>query len=513
MIIIMKKTLFFFVLVLWGEMINAQLNKESESLLKQQMYEDFDFFYDKLLKVDPHLAVVKIVTGDDILADIQTLRMCIDTVSCEQGFYEIMYRAMMLCKNPHDSFAGNYIYSDKDTVEIKQAEKNTLEKLKPIFDKYDRSINPFPLYYFDGEYFTNEIFDKDGISQIPAKSKLLKIDDIPIDEYIKKWVFPVHDRVKWDNLHKKFYVGDIFTPARLSQSNNFKLTYSSSVAIKEKELTSYQVEFPKYKGVSNPNIFYLEQDKILYIRVPEMKYEWIEPYKDGIAKYKNKDIKHVIIDVRKNGGGNDELWLNIVSAIIDQPISTLEKLGFKDNSLVKEYLKKSNIQYIDEELQKEPLVIEKDTLFCIQQKREIKPSENTLKFNGKIYVFVDDRCFSSTLAFASFCQHTDQLITIGTNSGYFGGQGITPFYFILPNSKLIFRVDCSIDASYVNPNSYEDYYHNMVEVPVKFDIDDMMKEYEYGGIFYNSDYLYNDDPVFKYFYKNFCIKKHLITNE
>ena len=77
-----------------------------------------------------------------------------------------------------------------------------------------------------------------------------------------------------------------------------------------------------------------------------------------------------------------------------------------------------------------------------------------------------------------------------------GGEGVTPFYFILPNSKWIFKITCAIDGN-VHENDPWEYYHDKVEIPIHLDLDYYYTIIEYKDNFYDEYFLYNIDPVFK----------------
>jgi hypothetical protein len=474
----------------------AQLIIDFKPLTKNQMCEDFDFFYNKVDSVNTRFAIIKQIAGIDILADLQYLRKSIDTISCETNFYDLMYRATLLCKDAHISFSDQYPYDVTDTIFMEKIKVNT-RKIFNAYNKYNPSINPFQLFYLDGVYFVPNIYDKDYNLQIQAKARLLEINDIPIDEYIEEWQLQFSHNVRWDMKNKKFYVTNLLPPWRIKQSDLFKITYSRLGETKEIYLNEYKIRFPSNKGVNEPNVFYFDRDKILYIRIPQMNPREIDKYKEELMKNKLNQIEKVIIDVRGNRGGSDVVWKEIISMIINKPIHFQQTLAFRDNELVKSCLVESGIKYTKNDVDDKFLYVERDTFFCLRGESEINPSENSLSYSGAIYVFVDNKCFSSTLAFFSVCQIVEQLVSVGTSTGYFGGQGIAPFYFTLPNSKLLFRVEASLDASNINPNRLEDFYHDKVEIPVYLTIDDMLKLNEYDGEFYKKDFLYNLDPLFK----------------
>lgn len=487
------KKIVIIIFCIYSFQINAQINL---SYTKEQMLEDFDFFYGKLDSVNSQLEIIKQVTGIDVLAEIRNIRPAIDTITTDNSFYDCLYRALLLCKNPHNSFTTNYPYKDKDSILINTAKQNYWKFIDPVSTKYDTGYNPFEVYYINGEYFVPNIYDKNNNIQIPEKSKILKINNLPVHEYIQQWELPLSDWAKWDNDNKRFYLEDFLSPKRVGQSDKFVVTYLFQNEIKEVDIKSFYTIFANSKGYFTPRVNYFDKDKILYIRIPEMDYEMIEDYKRKIVKYREHTIDKIIIDVRGNGGGADKVWEEILSVIIDKSIKTPQKLAFRDNCLVKKYLEKEGIIYNIANIGDEILQIGKDSFFYLLDERKIDVSDNSLNYAGKIYVLVDGAIFSSTKGFVSFCMSTNKLITVGSSSDFIGGQGITPFHFILPNSNLIFCLENSLDCTN-DIKKTEDFYINSPKIIIESNIDGIFKNRNTILELYSEDYLYNVDPVFQ----------------
>ncbi len=67
----------------------------------------------------------------------------------------------------------------------------------------------------------------------------------------------------------------------------------------------------------------------------------------------------------------------------------------------------------------------------------VKPND-PVGFNGKIYMLVDDKVYSSAESFAAFAKATGWAQLIGTRTGG-DGIGFDPVPVVLPNSGLIIR--------------------------------------------------------------------------
>lgn len=67
--------------------------------------------------------------------------------------------------------------------------------------------------------------------------------------------------------------------------------------------------------------------------------------------------------------------------------------------------------------------------------------EDTLSFDGKIYLLVDGNSFSASEDFAQFCKRTGFAEIVGNNTGGGAAAFLSPHYFCLPESKIIFSLE------------------------------------------------------------------------
>ena len=81
----------------------APLTTTAQSLTKQQMLEDYNQLYSTLTTKVPHFAVRKRVTGINIPKELRRIRHDIDTVTCDGGFYDVIFRALAACNDKHIS--------------------------------------------------------------------------------------------------------------------------------------------------------------------------------------------------------------------------------------------------------------------------------------------------------------------------------------------------------------------------------------------------------------------------
>jgi len=473
----------------------------AQTLNTEQMKEDFDFLYEKIALINPHLEIRRKVTGTDILFEIKNLRKEIDAITSDVQFYRLITKVLFLCQDAHTGVTSRYPYEHADTLFVNEAKKVSSHFMNKYYRYYTPAIrNSLRVFFHDGKFYLPNILDNDSNIQIQSGSQLIKINNMPVDEYMRKWNIPVYNDVKWSFDTNKYYTDLIFIPhlfkAITDTSQIINVYYNGET--KDIVLKPHYIKYPK-RDRNIAKVCFFEKDKILYIRIPLMDGGKINYFKQEIAKYTTTEINKVVIDVRGNGGGNDAVWSTVLSSIIKDSIRINQKLCFKDNSLVREIVQKRYVEGEKVEEEKTPLFIGRDTLFCIYGNRDINPADNSLLYDKNIYIMADDRAFSSTLSLISICNVCDNLVSVGVPSGYLGGEGIVPHFSILPNSKFIVNITLSLDAKNVADNDIEGYYHSKIEEAVYPSIDyylNQMSDNEEYFSPYSEEFLYKHDPIF-----------------
>lgn len=166
-----------------------------------------------------------------------------------------------------------------------------------------------------------------------------------------------------------------------------------------------------------------------------------------IGDYINNLEKHqaLIIDIRGNSGGSDRYWKGIVSKLIKNDIKIEGyRLYRNNNKIVKKYTNARNIKL--EPIENLPVGVKKnapeETLKNFSDFEKTSYTINTnndLKFQGNIYLLIDEKVYSSSESFSMFCKETKLATLVGETTGGDGG-GIDPVLFELKNSGLIVRM-------------------------------------------------------------------------
>ena len=210
-------------------------------------------------------------------------------------------------------------------------------------------------------------------------------------------------------------------------------------------------------GTTNSNIVtdnvrteILVQDKAAYLYIKSLRYsniEWdmkiIKPFLLSI-----KDYSKLIIDIRGNGGGSESYWTdNIVPMLISKPVSYKTYMAYRGGSFEEDFIKnklgfgyeklKPIIDIDAEGLKNYPPELKEDFKYYYMFENTINPKDS-IDFEGKIYLLVDNGVYSSSEMFASFAKSTGFATLVGRRTGG-DGIGQDPLVCVLPNSGYAFR--------------------------------------------------------------------------
>jgi len=145
-----------------------------------------------------------------------------------------------------------------------------------------------------------------------------------------------------------------------------------------------------------------------------------EFFESAFKQIKTQQFKHLIIDIRENGGGDDNIWKKgILPYIADK--------SWKSGSNYKVKILAGRV----DEGEKVGDVVEGEISTVVPV-----DSENLYKFTGKVSVLIGPYTYSSSILFANVMQDHDFAELIGKYTGGKTGQTGGTQHFTLPNSKL-----------------------------------------------------------------------------
>lgn len=253
-----------------------------------------------------------------------------------------------------------------------------------------------------------------------------------------------HNDFKW-GIYKK-----------LTRDKKLQKNYEIEIGMtKEQEEQARKDEIAKIDAqkekTKNVDFFDILDKKLAYISIKELTHislldsdETIE-----IKKYlqKIKKYKGLIIDIRWNSGWDSRYWTNfLLPAIINKNFSLDLYSFFKKWEPMDSYKKtRPNMTEINyKEINKIfpnsknlENILDK---FAYQeiQSLEVKPDKESINFEGKIYLLVDEWVYSSAEMLAIFAKYTWFATLIWTNTKW-DGIWTDPMIVVLPNTHFAVR--------------------------------------------------------------------------
>jgi len=469
-------------------------------LSKEQMYEDFDYLYYIFEIANPQIEVRKNVTGTDILMELSKLRSEIDTISSTGNFIMLLYRALRQSMDLHCQFGTEVVYwknyhYKKDAGRFdEESFALTLKYEEIVYKSIEAFLN---LKYINGVYFNiipiNIYYKRDSIS-VPPGAEIISLNNISLKCYIEQFK-DIQSDIRWDFDNKCYYANSI------KKYRDFQLT-SIQFKFMNDTVSVDSIYFYTQENTISFNMYrkgkcveYLEQDSVLYIRCPLMNKRDIKFYRKQIRKHKHSPIIKTIIDIRGNPGGNDDVWISILKNIIKNPIKTQIILVSKDLQKDKKLFPGRERLFSNKKVVSLPW--DSNTKFNIISKRYevIRPSPFSIRYNGNVYVIQDEDIYSSAGSLSAMAIYIDNIVNVGKGNGKLGGRGLMPVPFILPNTKLIFLMNFTLDIT--GAKLPEDVYGCKVEIPVILS----PQYYLYRNKYLEDNpcsksYLYNMDDIF-----------------
>lgn len=445
---------------------------------KVKMYQDFDSLTMNLIKISPHLKVREELTGMDYKNYFNKLRQEIEKCTSTDKFSLLIKRVLMICQDGHTSLVSLNPFehlSNGKSMEFCAS----IAKYEQLF--YDNMVTrehlPLLVYHKGGYYLAEEFNYLDY--HIPAKSELIQVNNFSPKDYISNHL-DLKRSLSWD-FNNECYYSESFLQQNIASDSLLQLTFvttSEPITVPLNLKLGYLP--PKLTKVNNGFVWYWDQQKILYIRMPRMVNG--NYYVEEIKKYSDKSINKIIIDVRQNPGGSDYDWEDVLGAI-----SNLNLEIRADYAYNKESVNNADSSWLD--YQKFP---ELDLVYTTVRRDIGSDDYESINYQGNIYIFYDNSTFSAAGSLVSTCYYSDHLVSVGEPTGRIMGFGTNPKEFELFNSKLRYRVAPVLDITAVN--SYKDLFHDQPEMDVNLTLNEkiLLKQNPF-----NIDFLKNQDPYMK----------------
>ncbi len=472
---------------------------ELPALTKKQMYADIDDLIDKVRQISPQNQPRKKITGIDPLAELKKMRSRIPQIRSTAEFAFLIRSALTVLQDGHSSLVWNKYLPDDEMK--KSGVSDAALALLPVYEKLYVEHNlrnklNLQLKYIGGEYFNVVPFTV-GIRSIAAGMRLTQIDGENVHTFVKRSV-PHKRMMRWDFKNSRYYAEDLVKSYNLNDRKAVRFTFESDAAGR------LEIDVPVAEGVqlsqnvrteksTLKRVAFLADHSLLYVRVPRMSLADADFYPSEIKKTAaGQNIQKVVIDVRDNPGGSDNVWFDILSAIIAGPSEFENFLLANPSKLMKEKYAEQSSKW---EKFVAPYLDNTEYAVFASGTAKILPYDDSIKYGGKIYILQNEDIYSSTGSLTAIGVLADNIFTVGSPTGRLLGRGINPLIFELPHSKIVYRIEPVID--FLNVKKASDIFHDQVEIPVDLTIDQYLERMNYAGDVYENDFLLKRDPVFR----------------
>ena len=193
-------------------------------------------------------------------------------------------------------------------------------------------------------------------------------------------------------------------------------------------------------------------------------------FRDSFTEIDKKKSGVLILDLRDNGGGADELGKLLLSFLIDEPFQYYDDLVL--NALDFSFGKYTgqNRALPANLMQRQP----NGKYRMVKHPNWGTQQPSTPTFKGKVYILINGNSFSTTSEFLSHAHARKRATFIGEESGggYYGNTSGPGALLTLPNTKL--QAYVPLMTYYMAVRDYKAASHGVVpDYPVKYTIDEL----------------------------------------
>ena len=318
---------------------------------------------------------------------------------------------------------------------------HTAVRVNPDLDK-GRPVFPLLVRVLDGELYI--LRDLSNAKTALAGKEIRAINGVTADAIIQAMLAatPGDGDVQTSRLRR---VADAFASDLidlLGLESPYRVTYRDDKQGGEKSIALDGVDAERLKPErpkDSAALTFFDDAKTADLKINRFggtanKVDLHQFFKDSFAAIAEKKSSALILDLRNNGGGADDLGKLLLSFLIDQPFQYYDDLvlnglefGFRKYSArarslpVGLFERQANGKY---RMVKHPN-------WGLQQ-----PSKPT--FAGKVYILINGNSFSTTSEFLSHVHARKRATFIGEESGggYYGNTSGPGMLLVLPNTKL-----------------------------------------------------------------------------
>ncbi len=492
-------------------------NSESfPKLSYHQMLEDHDTLVSNIKQASPIIYFNKEVRGIDFNQHAENLRKQINAKTTTQQFLQIVEKTLNSAQDGHTGISspagldeilkyGIPIGAVKgiDSADVENSYKYPNYIKNEAYTKLNLN-----LIYTSGEYYNLLPFSYKGKSY-PTSMKLISCNGVEIHQFVNS-LTEFASPLRWDRTNNRPYKENFYSHSDIYKNNVLKLVFQDKgfkdyklKIIKNDTVTFLQEKNWKYgyNGSKDSLItHYFEKQGIFYAKLPRMEENLGDSIKQRLeAIIYNHNVNAVVVDIRGNGGGYDNAYSTFLNKIVKDTLQKNLVLGMNFSpynrrlfDLNRDSVENTPIFSFKAGV---PTLKEPEMFYIKMAYNFVVPDSVKFPFEGKIYILQDRYIYSASSNLSALAKNSTQLISIGETPDLLGGQQRSPHVMMLPNSKIIFRIEPQID--FTDNKTVEDTFKNNVEYPVQYSIGNLYLRSTTKENVFGKEFLLNNDPMFK----------------
>lgn len=436
----------------------------------EQVLQDIDYAEKYLIKFHPD--PFRYITKDSLHAFVLRVKSSIDKPQTQMQirFYLKQIVAKIGCGH-------------SDVASSKEYEK--------AIQTLNRPVLPLNLFIVD----TNKLFVLNNLSKekkdsvILAGDEIISIDERPVKTILKR-MSSIYTTDGYNETYKKQGMRYDWFKYFYSFSYGFKNSYTAQVKHCNGQVITYTFSAMSSK---DDTLFMPKKDTVIAIqKTKKLTYyhynkdstiavidinsfggsHWRRFMRRSFKEIKKHNVKHLVIDLRDNGGGQIVKGMNFLSYLIHKPIA----LPFD---------RKPNLMPLNPKWKASfgtritPILFCATPIFGIHKGRwrhyffALPKIRNAYK--GNLYVLINGKSFSMSGVVASYLKYKAKAIVIGEETGgnVRGSNAVISGKAVLPNTKI--RVLIPMYHIYHNVKTENDGHGIMPDYPTHYDSNSILK--------------------------------------
>jgi len=368
---------------------------QAKLLNKDSLLQDVEILFSSIEEIHPNIFAV--LSEEDFNRDLQEIKTNLKSDLNVFDFYKLVDPLVAKFSDGHTILGFPY-------AELKKT--NGLFFPFPInVNTKDSSITIFKNYSKIEEL-------------VPLGAQIISVNNIPIKKLVAEMMTYISGEKDFYKLNRLEY---LFTPLLyiLHKSNEFQLEYIfekkkqtiyvTGINYNERYERSIQKKnrkkYKKYsfKQIPNKNIAVVDFRSF-------SDFNTFEIFLDSIFTIiKNENINNLIIDIRRNGGGNSKLGNEFFQYISQVPFRQFGKTIIKYSKLQKKFYKEQYNSRI-------PFFVNGIKVFGKKPKLK-KLRRNNLRYTGNTFLLISNTTFSSAASFSWAFKYFNMGKVIGQETG------------------------------------------------------------------------------------------------